>query len=256
MLRSGTTPHVIDRAELGHAAFLRGESLRRAGFLEAVETDLRYALSELEGANGAEGWQYRTRIALLALSADRGQDVETLPKINDLFHEIKQTLGVESFASAEAASLVSKLLLRNGDIVNARKTAEEAAAAAAQSLSPEHSLTIQLNLLVAEALLASGDSAGAARTAARAIGLTALPEISSDDDKVLWQKLAATNDIHERVAIIRSALELPGALDNRSVLQRRERIRAARILRQATAMTDAEPWHFAAVDLAIALAGC
>jgi hypothetical protein len=250
MLRRGAAPALIDQVQLGQAAFLRGESLRRAGFLESVETDLSYAQSEM---GQADGWQYRAQIALLALSADRGHDLEALPKTLKLLEEIGKTLGAQSFAWAEAASLVSALQLRNGDIADAHATADNAAAVAAKSLGPGHSLTMQLHLRAAEALLAHGDGSGAVLAAGRSIGLAELPNISEDDTEALWRKLKETDDVNRKIEIISAALGLQLPRNSRPVLQRKQRIHAARVLKEAISITRNPAERRAAETLSYAL---
>jgi len=64
----------------GWRRFLRGDSLLRAGYLISVKSELAYALFELDGPSGADGWAARARVALAALTAAQGRRPRPWPR--------------------------------------------------------------------------------------------------------------------------------------------------------------------------------
>jgi CHAT domain-containing protein len=163
------------RRDLGIAAFLRGEGMRLAGFLQTAETDLKYALFELENIPGGEGFYARAQVSLAALAADQKRELTALDMINKTLDSIKAKLGKDSLPWLEGSVLRSTLLFRIGDKEGALEAAEEGLASAAQSLSDNHSLVIRLKQCKAHALLANNDLQCALNTILSSFGIDKLP---------------------------------------------------------------------------------
>ncbi|HME26416.1 MAG TPA: CHAT domain-containing protein [Acetobacteraceae bacterium] len=195
MLRDDTPLSADDRTMLGQAAFIRGESLRRAGNLSAAGTDFAYAESEFAAVTGAQGWAYKARIARLARAADLGSDGQpTLDKAEPLLRSIEQDLGQRSMVWLEAASLVADLRLRMGDTAGSEALSLQAADLAAAALTPAHSLTRKLWLQAAEARLAQRDMLVAGRLAAQALGFPTVPTVAADRLDALSRDQAVRSD--------------------------------------------------------------
>ncbi|WP_428564705.1 MAG: CHAT domain-containing protein [Solidesulfovibrio sp. DCME] len=256
MLREGAADTAAARRELGLAAFLRGDSLLRAGYLVTVKSELVYALFELDGQPGMEGWAARVRVSLARLTAAQGRASEALGEAQAAAAAAEAALGRESLPWIEAAALQSEAAQRVGNQAAAIAVAREGLAAASVCLPPQHSLVYRLNRCLGLALLQAGDAAAAERVLASALGLQGLPDIPDKrlretvrrldalPQPVLSKPIVPTNDAEmrqmqsdtekdrtalgtdarARFAILAEGLNLPSLNARLSVAARAERI--------------------------------
>ncbi len=190
MIRIDAKPNVRFARDLGQAAYLRAESLRRAGLLRSVDTDLRYAHYELERA-GDEGSVALTDISHAALLADLGLRTEARKEARTMLAALEQNLGQQSIAWLEAAWLLSGFQMEDGELENARTLSLAALAEANRSLPRGHSLTVRLCVRTVEAALAGPMPLEAGDMLVRVFGLQHLPDIS-DEAKATLQRTLST----------------------------------------------------------------
>jgi hypothetical protein len=210
-IQDGTTIDSTTRTILGDAAFIRGDSLRRAGDLAAVASDFNYAESELSDIPEAQGWTERVSVARLSLASELGFDnATTLRKAEAELKSAELKFGQESEISLEAASIVAELKLRLGDAAGAEKTALDAAGVASWALSDVHSLTMKLRLQAGAARYAQGDLVGSGNLAAFALGFVAPPKVPLDRLMGLNKDSAATG-LRELSSLLET--QPPGRLD-------------------------------------------
>ena len=206
MIRDDAQSSRDTRLMLGQAALIRGESLRQAGDLGTVASDLAYAGSEFAGIQQGLAWTGWTRAARLSLKADLGLDDEaTTDDARQTLQAAEEELGRRSWVWMKTALLVAELELRQGDAAAAEQTAVRAADVAAAALSPEHSLTRKLRLEAARARLSRQDLPGAARLAAQTLGFAKLPAVASD------QLESATRDLDDPHRLLQALAKLLGA---------------------------------------------
>lgn len=177
MLRDDGADLAVHRRQLGLAAYLRGASLLRAGFLLPVKTELAYAHYELENGSGADGWAGRAAVGLAELTAARRLPGEALAQVREAARDIANTLGTESLPWIEAMALESELTLRLGDKDAALARAGEGLAAARACLPQTHSLTMRLLRARCAALMAFQQWEQAAAAAVEALGYPAVPRV-------------------------------------------------------------------------------
>jgi CHAT domain-containing protein len=189
-LREGAPDPASLRRDLGLAACLRGESLLRAGYLLTVKTDFEYALFELRGGFGADGWAWRARVGLAGLMAAQGRTAEALAEIRTVARDIAASLGQESLPWLEAKALESELASRLGDPQGAVAAARSGLAVAAPLLPGQHSLVLRLKRLGCLGLLARGEPGAAAQMAMDALGLPGIPRFTTPQALVIGQRLA------------------------------------------------------------------
>jgi CHAT domain-containing protein len=190
MLREGAPDTAMARRDLGLTAFLRGDSLLRAGYLTTVKSSLVYALFELDGPSGAEGWAMRARVALAALAAAQGRPLEALAQLRTASVTIEDTVGRESIPWIEAAALTSEVATRLGRMDQA-VTAARAGLAAGQHLPPRHSLVLRLKRTLCQGLLGQGKTDEAGRVAMNALGLSRIPAVDNERLRSVFKKLFA-----------------------------------------------------------------
>jgi hypothetical protein len=165
------------RQILGRAAYIRGESMRRAGLRQSVETDLQYAVFELEGLPDSEGWAARARVALQAIFGDQGRLSDAIANLQTLRQSIEREFGRDSSPWVEATQVLADLQMRANQPASAFQTATEGIAESRKWLPKTHSAVVGLHVLAGTAALADGRSEEAARAGCRAVGLSDVPEI-------------------------------------------------------------------------------
>jgi CHAT domain-containing protein/tetratricopeptide (TPR) repeat protein len=242
MIRDDVHLDSATRAALGQAAFIRGDSLLRAGDLASVSSDLSYAASELAGLPEAEGWAERTRIARLRLAADLGFDEEKLQDAQKALDDIKQALEERSEIWVEAAVVVATLQLRRGDAPGAAATALRASEVASAALGDSHSLTMKLRLLLAAARVSQDDLDGAGKLVANALGFPAPPPITIDRLDALHSDRQVWSDAAARLREIGRLLDKPSPprLD-RPVVERLQSARAQQLLGRVLQRLSSSP---------------
>lgn len=233
MLRDDVVPSDLSRAMIGQAAFLRGESLRRAGKPATVASDLWFAARELDGAPKEEGWLARVRVARGALAADLGLDASEgfLANATRALNEIGSDFGETSLPWLEAASVLADIQLRTGHATEALALAARASEVASFALASGHSVTMKLGLLAAEASFVKGSFPEAGRLAARALGLGDVRPVAADKLDALARNPALATDVKKRMDTLGEALGArPPARLDRPVVERMQAERAIQLL--------------------------
>lgn len=190
MLRTDATNNIAHARDLGRAAFIRGESLRRAGLLRSVDSDLRYARYELDLA-GDSGWAGLARVAHAALMEDLGLHESARTEIMDAVAFVNIEVGRSSLAWIEATALQGEFASADSQPKEAIKYLQSALAQAEQSLSTTHSVTVRLRAQLAELLLAKGELAAAETVLARGFNLAQLPDIADTTASILRKTVDA-----------------------------------------------------------------
>ena len=273
ILRVGAPDRPAIRRELGVAAFLRGDSLLRAGYLISVKSELAYALFELDGPSGADGWAARARVALAALTAAQGRASEALAEVREAAAKTEAAVGRESLPWIEAAALESEVALRIGDGTAAVVAARAGLTAAAACVPREHSLVYRLDRDLGQALLEQGDVDEAGRVIVTALGLERMPSFSEERLRSIRASLAVKHfpaartpsfsldpaarkreqeaseryfqfvghQARERYNIVAAALGLPSLAGKLSVAARVERMQyTGSLFRLANSLPDPE----------------
>jgi CHAT domain-containing protein/uncharacterized membrane protein YidH (DUF202 family) len=243
MLREGAPDTPLSRRDLGLAAFWRGASLLRAGYLERVEIDLDDALFELRGKTGADGWIWRVRVYQAELVAARGRTFEALDAIRGVIRGMVPEIGVDSLPWLEAKALESELAERGGEAESAVAAARDGLEAAARLLPREHSLRLRLQRAWSAGLLGQGRYREAAVVAMAALGLPRPPALSAQRMRELFTRMEALPKIspgsgengqvepasdaalRARHDLLAAALGLPAMPGNMPVTARFERIK-------------------------------